>query len=71
MSQRHKLLRKYREKNQLSCEEVAGKLEIAESTLRSLENGNRPITAEMCKKIEKVTGGAVTRAQLDPAIFAP
>jgi len=69
MGQRHNLLREYRERCAISTAEMAQKLGIAESTLRSLENGNRTITAELCRNIEVVTKGAVTRADIDPAIF--
>lgn len=48
---------------------MAKKLDIAESTLRSLENGTRTITPALCRDIEAQTGGEVARADLDPDIF--
>jgi transcriptional regulator with XRE-family HTH domain len=63
------LLRAYRRDKGLSAEEFARDLEIAESTLRSLENGTRPITAEMAVHIEDKTVGGITRQQLRPDLY--
>jgi DNA-binding transcriptional regulator YdaS (Cro superfamily) len=71
MANNHGLLRLYREKHGISCGEFARKLGVAEPTMRSLENGTRPITPERAKKIEEVTGGELTRPQLLPDIFGP
>lgn len=65
----NRLLREYRTKKGLSCEEFAKKLGIAEPTMRSLENGTRSITPERAKEIEEKTGGALTRTALRPDIF--
>lgn len=69
MAQQFYLLREYREKHNISCADMAKKLGVAESTLRSLENGTRTITAEVCRDIEAVTRGEVKRVQIDPDIF--
>lgn len=65
----HELLREYRTKQGLSPKRFAKKLGVAVPTLRSLENGTRPITPERAKEIEDATGGAITRAALRPDIF--
>lgn len=69
MSKTHRLLRDYRTKHGLSCGEFAKKLGIAEPTMRSLENGTRPITPERAKEIEDATNGELTRPQLRPDIY--
>lgn len=64
-------LRRYRQAHNLSAQDFAKLLGIAESTLRSLENGNRPITAEFAKNAEIVTEGRLTRRKLLPELFGP
>jgi transcriptional regulator with XRE-family HTH domain len=63
------VLRGYRVQAGLSPEEFAKKLGVAVPTLRSLENGTRPITPERAKEIEERLDGALTRAQLRPDMF--
>lgn len=63
------VLRAYRQQKGLSAEDFAKQLGIAEPTLRSLENGTRPITAERAKEIELATGGEITRHALRPDLF--
>lgn len=67
MTKPSQLLRKYREKHQLSCADMAKLLGVAEPTARSLENGNRRITAERAVEIERVTG--IPRQDLCPDVF--
>lgn len=64
---RCKPLDEYLEKERISPQELAGRLEIEESTARSLVNGNRPITAERAVQIETKLG--IPREQLRPDIF--
>lgn len=64
----HELLRKYRTDNGLSCAQMGKLLGVAESTARSLENGNRSITAERAVAIELAIG--IPRAELCPEVFA-
>lgn len=42
---------------------------VAESTLRSYENGARTIPAEMALEIERKTGGEIRRKALLPELF--
>lgn len=65
----HTLLRQYRIQRRLTCEQMAKRLGIAESTLRSLENGTRPITAENAVEFEGKLDGDVTRHHLRPDLF--
>ena len=65
--QAHKLIRPYREANDVSPAELAKRLCIAESTLRSLENGNRKVTPGMAVALERETG--IPRAEFCPEIF--
>lgn len=60
-------LRKYRTENGLSVDKLAAKLELAESTIRSLENGNRECTAEMAVTIEKKLG--IPRSSMRPDLW--
>ena len=62
-------LRSYRAVHGLSCSDLAKKLGIAEPTLRSFENGNRKVSAELAVEIERITG--ITRAAVRPDIFGP
>jgi DNA-binding transcriptional regulator YdaS (Cro superfamily) len=64
------ILRKYRETLGKTPSEFASDLGIPEPTLRSLENGCRPITAERALELEQKTRGGVTRLQLRPDLFA-
>lgn len=63
------LIRSYRKKHGLSCADLAKKLGLAESTLRSIENGTRPITAELAVEIERATDSEVVRQHLRPDLF--
>lgn len=63
------VLRAYRERQKLDPAEFAKQLGIPEPTLRSLENGWRPITAERAKELEQKTSGGLTREQLRPDLF--
>lgn len=65
----HHTIRAYRQAKNLSCAGLAKQLGVAEATLRSFENGTRPITAERAKQLELVTGGGVTRYDLRPDLF--
>lgn len=60
-------LRNYRTKNRLTAQQVADKLDIAKSTLRSFENGNREIDGDMAVKIERLLG--IDRVLLRPDLF--
>ncbi len=62
-------LRSYRALHGLSCADLAKTLGIAESTLRSYENGNRIISAETAVDFEKRLGAKVARRELCPHIF--
>lgn len=62
-------LRAYRERHGISCAELAKKLDIAESTLRSFENGNRIISGELAREIEDLLG--IKRVVIRPDIFGP
>lgn len=55
MSTEHPL-RTYRLEHGLSCAELGKILEVAEPTVRSFENGNRTISAEMAVTIEERIG---------------
>jgi len=60
-------LREYRAQKDLSAEEVARKLGIAESTLRSYENGNREIDGDTAVLIESRLG--IPREDIRPDLF--
>lgn len=60
-------LRAYRRTRQLPADEIADRLGIHESTLRSYENGHRRITAEMSIKIERCLG--IDRVLTRPDLF--
>ena len=60
-------LREYRAQKDLSAEEVARKLGIAESTLRSYENGNREIDGDTAVLIEDRLG--IPREDIRPDLF--
>ena len=61
-------LRAYRMAQGISTDEIAKQLGVAASTLRSWENGNRQLSAEMAVKVEKLFG--IARASLRPDVFA-
>ncbi|MDD4926924.1 MAG: helix-turn-helix transcriptional regulator [Methylotenera sp.] len=50
------LLRKVREKNNLSLEKVSLEVGISKSALSQIERGNRGITAEVAEKLVKFYG---------------
>jgi DNA-binding XRE family transcriptional regulator len=60
-------LRNYRVVHGLTCADLAKKLGIAEPTLRSFENGNRTVSAELAVEIEKLIG--IKRAIFRSDIF--
>lgn len=60
-------LRAYRKANNLSAQDVADRLGVAASTLRSWENGWREIPAEMAVKAERLLG--INRIVLRPDLF--
>ncbi len=64
------ILRSYRESIGYSTTEFARWLGIPSTTLRSMENGWRPITPHRAKWFEEKTNGALTRAKLVPELFA-
>ena len=61
-------IKNYRQQHQLSLRQLAHKLGIPEVTLRSLENGNRTVTAERAVALEGQLG--IPRAQFRPDLFA-
>lgn len=67
MAKPHPVLREYRQKHRLSSAALAKLIGIAESTGRSLENGNRRVTPEMAVEIEKAIG--IPRKKLCPEFF--
>ncbi len=60
-------LRAYREKNDLSQEELAGRLSVSRQMVGMLENGERQCTAEMSLKIEERLG--IDRVLTRPDLF--
>jgi transcriptional regulator with XRE-family HTH domain len=64
----HAKIRAYRLAHKVSTAELAKRLDIAESTLRSIENGTRKVTVELAPAIERETG--VPRADFFPELFA-
>lgn len=69
MAKTNQILRDYRQKRGLTCAELAALLGIAEPTVRSLENGNRTITAERAVDIERRTNGEITRHDLRSDLY--
>lgn len=64
----HQKIRKYREDNAISPADMAKRLDIAESTLRSIENGNRQVKdVDFALVIERETGIAAT--EFFPRLF--
>lgn len=60
-------LRAYRKTKRLSADDIAKKLGVAASTLRSWENGTRELSPEMAVKIERQFG--INRLVLRPDLF--
>jgi transcriptional regulator with XRE-family HTH domain len=60
-------LRNFRVNHGRSSKDIAKTLGIAESTLRSYENGSREISGDLAKKIEEKLG--IDRADLRPDLF--
>lgn len=60
-------LREYREANGLSCEEAGAKIEVAGTTWRSYENGNREVDGDTAKLIEERCG--VPRSKIRADLF--
>jgi transcriptional regulator with XRE-family HTH domain len=58
-------LREYRLERDISCAELAKTLGMAETTLRSYENGNRIISAETAIEIEAAIGIPRSRLRSD------
>lgn len=56
MAKPKKALREYREANNLTCAEAGAKIDVAESTWRSYENGTREVDAELAIRIEREIG---------------
>lgn len=53
----HRKIRKYREDNSVSPSDLAKRLDVAESTLRSIENGHRKVKdPDLAVRIERETG---------------
>lgn len=52
-------------------ERLASACGCSEVAIRSYANGNRRVPAERCAPLERATGGAVTRHDLRPTLFAP
>ena len=50
--------------------EIARGCDVSEVAVRHWVNGTRRVPAERCIQIETVTGGAVTRHELRPDLFA-
>lgn len=57
-------LRDWRNTNGISASDLAARCGIAYSTLVGYENGSRRPRPELARRIEKVTGGGVTAAEL-------
>ena len=60
-------LRAYRIAKKLTAAQLAKRLGIARTTLRSFENGHRQVHGDMAVKIEKVCG--IDRAEIRPDLF--
>lgn len=56
-------LRQYRRQKRLTCDELGKQLGFAGSTIRSYENGNREIDAELAVRIEDKLG--IPRSKLN------
>ena len=57
-------LRKWREHNQLSVDQLSRQLGVPVSTLYCYENGSRRPRSEVARRIEAFTNGEVTAAEL-------
>lgn len=60
-------IRAYRRAHNLRAEELAAKLGVAASTLRSWENGTRELPPDMAVKVERLCG--IDRILTRPDIF--
>jgi transcriptional regulator with XRE-family HTH domain len=69
MTNGHHFLRQYRKAQGVSCADMAQKLGVKESTLRSYENGNRRIPPEFAINAETRTDGDLSRQKLLPNLF--
>jgi transcriptional regulator with XRE-family HTH domain len=69
MATKHSLLRRYRLKKKMTTKQLADLLGLADSTVRSLENGNRAFTAEQAKHIEVRTAQEIMRYELRPDLY--
>lgn len=49
---------------------LADLIEVTPQFVWQMERGVRPVPPKLCQRIEQATGGAVTREQLRPDIFA-
>ena len=63
------VIRDYRIEAKKTCAEMAALLGVAESTLRSYENGTRAITPARAKEFEVATGNGLSRRALCPDIW--
>lgn len=61
-------IRAYRKAKKLSAKALADILGVAESTVRSFENGNRTVSADQALTIEKKTG--IHRSELRPDLWS-
>ena len=69
-----KLIKLIKEENRLDSSSeahriVADKIGLKESTIRSMSNGTRRITAEKAKALEKAFKGKIKACDLRPDIF--
>lgn len=67
MAKRTHPLRAFRLQKKLSCEDLGKKLNIAATTVRSYENGNRTISGDFALTIEEKLG--IPREQIRPDLF--
>lgn len=67
MASKKGALRAYRKSNNLKAQEIAAKLGVAASTLRSWENGTREMSAEFAVQCERLFG--INRVSLRPDLF--
>lgn len=54
-----------------SAAEFARAIGVSAPFVSQMRNGVKQIPAELCPRIERVTGGAVTMQMLRPDIFGP
>lgn len=55
----------------MSQSDLAAALQMSQANYSRLESGKQVITPEAAIKIEKISNGRVTRADLRPDIFCP